>query len=104
MNPSSINILAACVLALFGVAIYGLLVTRNLIKIMIVLQILVKAAVLGLVVAGKMNGQINLSQSIAVTVIVADTVVVIVGLALAIQARQVIGTLDADALSKFRED
>lgn len=104
MNPSSINILAACVLALFGVAIYGLLVTRNLIKIMIVLQIIVKAAVLGLVVAGKMNGQINLSQSIAVTVIVADTVVVIVGLALAIQARQVIGTLDADALSKFRED
>ncbi len=104
MNPSSINILAACVLALFGVAIYGLLVTRNLIKIMIILQIIVKAAVLGLVVAGKMNGQINLSQSIAVTVIVADTVVAIVGLALAIQARLIIGTLDADALSKFRED
>jgi NADH:ubiquinone oxidoreductase subunit K len=104
MNPSSINILAACVLALFGVAIYGLLVTRNLIKIMILLQIIVKAAVLGLVVAGKMNGQINLSQSIAVTVIVADTVVAIVGLALAIQARQIIGTLDANALSKFRED
>jgi NADH:ubiquinone oxidoreductase subunit K len=90
------------VLALLGVSLYGLLVTRNLIKIVLVLQLLVKTAVLALVVAGNQNGQINLSQSLAATVIVADTVVAVIGLALAVQVQQRCGTLDLKQLATLK--
>jgi NADH:ubiquinone oxidoreductase subunit K len=90
------------ILGLFGVGLYGLLITRNLIKIVVVLQILVKSALLALVLAGKLNGQINLGQSLAVTVIVADTIVAVIGLALAVQVQRHCGTLDVQALSTLR--
>jgi NADH:ubiquinone oxidoreductase subunit K len=93
---SELFFLAALILLL--VALYGLLLIRNLIKIVIAIQILIKAAMLALVVAGKVTGQVNLGQSLAVTVIVADTIVVVIGLALAIRAQQRFGTLDVNEI------
>lgn len=97
-----IKIALFTLLALLGVGLYGLLVTRNLIKMVLVLQLLVKTAVLGLVLAGKFNGQINLGQSLAATVIVADTVVAVIGLALAVQVQRRCGTLDLQQLAKLK--
>ncbi|MGD2050758.1 MAG: NADH-quinone oxidoreductase subunit K [Chloroflexota bacterium] len=102
MTISPLSIGVAGLLGLLGVGFYGLLIGRNLIKLIIALQILVKAALLGLIVAGDANGQINLSQSLAVTVIVADTVVAVVGLALAVQVRRQIGTLDVRDLARLK--
>jgi NADH-quinone oxidoreductase subunit K len=90
------------VIGLLGAGFYGLLVSRNLIKIVIALQILVKAALLGLIAAGNVSGQINLGQSLAITVIVADTVVAVVGIALGVQIRRHLGTLDVRDLSHLR--
>ena len=90
------------VLGLLGIGLYGLLISRNLIKLVVALQILVKSALLGLVLAGDMSGQINLSQSLAITVIVADTVVAVIGMALAVQVRRQIGTMDVTELSKLQ--
>ena len=89
-------------LGLLGVGFYGLLTLRNLIKIVIALQILVKAALLGLVLAGKMSGQTYLGQSLAITVLVADTIVAVIGMALAIQVRRQMDTLDVSDLSRLR--
>lgn len=100
MTPLQIGLFG--VLGLLGVGCYGLLITRNLIKIVIVLQILVKAAVLALVLAGAASGQGGLGQSLAATVIVADTMVAVVGLALAVQIRRRFGTADASAISTLR--
>lgn len=90
------------VLALLAIGFYGLLVSRNLIKVVIALQILVKSALLALMVAGNASGQINLSQSLVATVIVADTVVAVIGIALAVQIRQRLGSLDVRELSNLR--
>jgi NADH:ubiquinone oxidoreductase subunit K len=90
------------VVALLGVGFYGLLITRNLIKVVMVLQILVKAVLLALVLAGKLSGNIGLGQSTAATVIVADTIVAVVGLALAVQVRRRFGTLDVPKISTLR--
>ena len=100
LGPLSIGLLA--VAGLLGIALYGLLIARNLIKIVIALQILAKAAALALVLGGRACGQINLGQSLAMTVIVADTVVAVIGLALAVQVRRRFGTLDIRALSTLR--
>lgn len=102
MRLLSMDIGLIGLLGLLGVGFYGLMVSRNLIKVVIALQILVKAALLGLVVAGSECNKINLVQGIGVTVIVADTVVAVIGMAFAIQVRQRLGTLDVRKLSKLR--
>ncbi|MEI7846661.1 MAG: NADH-quinone oxidoreductase subunit K, partial [Chloroflexota bacterium] len=69
MNFSPLSVVLVLILSLFGVGLYGLLITRNLLKIVLVLQILVNSAVLALVLAGKVGGNLGLGQSLAVTVI-----------------------------------
>jgi NADH-quinone oxidoreductase subunit K len=91
------------VLGLIGVGVYGLLISRSLIKIVVALQILVKGAMLALVAAGVASGRTNLGQSLAVTVIVADTVVAVIGLALAVQVKRRLGTLDVKELSSLKK-
>jgi NADH-quinone oxidoreductase subunit K len=97
-----LNIVLFGVIGLLGVGFYGLLITRNLIKIVLVLQILIKAVILALVLAGKLSGNLGLGQSTAATVIVADTIVAVVGLALAVQVRRRFGTLDVPKISTMR--
>jgi NADH:ubiquinone oxidoreductase subunit K len=90
------------VLGLLLIGLYGLLAVRNLFKIIVTLQILVKAAVLALVVAGQTSGRIQLGQSLAVTVIVADTIVAVIALALAVQVKQRLGTVDVGKLDTLK--
>ena len=97
-----LNVILYGVIALLGVGFYGLLVTRNLIKLIMVLQILVKAVILALILAGEVSGNPGLGLSTAATVIVADTIVAVVGLALAVQVRRRFGTLDVPNISTLR--
>lgn len=96
------NVIFLGIAGLLAIGFYGLLVVRNLIKLIIVMQVLVKAVIIGLVAAGNLSGQINVGQSMALTVIVADTVVAVIGLALAVQVKRQRGTLDVDALSTLQ--
>jgi NADH:ubiquinone oxidoreductase subunit K len=69
----------------------------------VALQVLVKGALLALVAAGTASGKINLGQSLAVMVIVVDTVVAVIGLALALQVKRRMGTLDVKELSTLKK-
>ncbi|HSR46746.1 MAG TPA: NADH-quinone oxidoreductase subunit K [Anaerolineales bacterium] len=102
MTISVLTVGVVLVLGLLAVGFYALLASRNLIKVVIGLQILVKGAVLALMLAGSANGQIQVAQSLAVTVIVADTVVAVIGMALAVQIRRRTGTMDVRRLSILR--
>ncbi len=101
MTP--LQVAAIGVLGLIGIGLYGLLITRNLIKVVVALQVLVKGALLALVAAGTVSGKINLGQSLAVMVIVVDTVVAVIGLALALQVKRRMGTLDVKELSTLKK-
>jgi NADH:ubiquinone oxidoreductase subunit K len=102
MSFSPFNIALMGVIGLLGIGFYGLMVSRNLIKIVVALQIMVKGAMLALIAAGQANGQINLGQSMALTLIVADTIVAVMGIALGVQIRRRVGTLDVHDLSSMR--
>ena len=102
MNLSVWHISMIGVIGLLGVGFYGLLACRNLVKLVVAMQILVKGALLALMAAGSTNGKMNLSQSLAMTVIVADTVVAVMGMALAVQVRRRLGTFDVKALASLR--
>jgi NADH-quinone oxidoreductase subunit K len=97
-----LQIVLGGIIGLIGIGLYGLMIVRNMIKMVAVLQILVKGAVLALVVAGNLSGQPQVGQSMAATVIVADTVIAVIGLALAVQVRQHFGTLDLSKINTLK--
>ncbi len=90
------------VIGLFGIGLYCLLVTRNLIRLVVGLQILVKGSMLVLLFVGQIQGVPSVGQSMALTVIVADTIVAVVGLALAVQVKRSVGSLDIADISKLK--
>jgi NADH-quinone oxidoreductase subunit K len=90
------------ILGLVGIGFFALATSRNLIKIIIGLQILVKGALLAFVLAGRVSGNINLGQSLALTVIVVDTVVAVIALALTVQVKRRFGSLDPKDLTTLR--
>ena len=102
MTLSLFELAAIAVMALLGIGFYGLLAMRHMIKLIVALQILEKGALLALVLASASSGDLNLGQSLAVTVIVVDTIVAVVGLALAVKVKEHFGTLDVHALSRLR--
>jgi NADH-quinone oxidoreductase subunit K len=102
MHVSLSLVAAIASVELVALGLIGLLVTRNLIKVVVGLQILVKGAMIALVLAGKLSGQLQTGQTLALTVIVADTIVSVVALAFAVQVRRQFGTLDLQALSTLR--
>ena len=78
------------------------LMTRNLIRVIVALQIMVKGAMLALVFVGQVIGQPSVGQSMALTVIVADTLIAVIGLALAVQVKRHVGSLDLEDISKLK--
>jgi multisubunit Na+/H+ antiporter MnhC subunit len=102
MSQQVWTIALVAVFALVAIGIYGLLILRNLIKIVVALQVFAKGAILLMVAAGGVAGKPAIGQSLAITVIVADTVVTVMALALAIQVRRWCGTLDSRAISTLR--
>lgn len=66
------------VLLLLIVGIYCLLMTRNFIRMLIGLEILTKAATLLIILAGYVSGRLALAQSLAITLIVIEVVVITV--------------------------
>jgi NADH-quinone oxidoreductase subunit K len=98
----NLSFVVLAIIGLLGIGLYTLLVMRNLIKIIVGLQIMVKGAILAMIAAGQAAGQPEVGESMALTVIVADTIVAVVGLALAVQIRRYVGTLDVRVLSILR--
>ncbi len=92
----------AGVVLLLAVGLYGLLVSRHLIKVVVALQIMTKAAIVALVVAGNAVGRVNLAQSVVLTVIVVDTITAVLALALIVQIKRQTATLDAAELARLK--
>jgi NADH:ubiquinone oxidoreductase subunit K len=102
MNGDVWTVVIVAVVGLVAIGIYGLLILRNLIKIVVALQVFAKGTILIMVAAGGMAGKPAIGQSLAITVLVADTVIAVVALALAIQVRRWCGTLDTRVISTLR--
>ena len=102
MTFSFADMIIIGVLCLFGIGIYALLTMRNLIRIIVALQLLVKSIILFVILAGKITGQMALAQSMSMTVIVADTIVAVLGMTLAVQIRRSTNSLDIKDITHLR--
>jgi NADH-quinone oxidoreductase subunit K len=57
---------------------YLIVITYNMIRMLIGLEILIKAVTLGIIVAGYLSGQMATAQAMVITIIVLEVVVMIV--------------------------
>ena len=86
---------------MFALGLTGLLVRRNLIFILMSLEIMLNAAGLAFVVAGSRWGQAD-GQIVFIFILSMAAAEVSVGLALVLQIYRRFKTLDADAASEMR--
>jgi NADH-quinone oxidoreductase subunit K len=86
---------------LFGVGLLGVLVRRNIMFILMSIEVMLNAAGLAFVVAGSRWGQAD-GQIMFLFILAMAAAEVAVGLALVLQLYHRIGTLDADAAATLR--
>ncbi|MEO0108844.1 MAG: NADH-quinone oxidoreductase subunit NuoK [candidate division WOR-3 bacterium] len=103
MTASTIWLYDLVVVAiLFVIGLAGLVVMRNLIKLLIALEVLTKAVSLALVASGYAQRNPHLMQAVVVTLIVVEVVVVAVALALIISIYRRTGSLDIRKLTRLK--
>lgn len=97
--PMQYGLLLAAVL--FALGVIGLLMRRNLVFMLISVEIMLNAAGLAFIVAGARWGQAD-GQIFFILILTLAAAEVSVGLALILQFFYGMSTLDADAASKMR--
>ncbi|MRR51430.1 MAG: NADH-quinone oxidoreductase subunit K [Rhodocyclaceae bacterium] len=86
----------------FFIGLYALLTGRNMIRLLIGLEIMTKAVVLVFIMAGYARGEEFLTQSYIITFIVVEVTLMAVALALVITAYRNTGSLDVRGLARLK--
>jgi NADH-quinone oxidoreductase subunit K len=84
------------------VGFYGLLVTKNLIRTMLCLEILTKGITLLIIIAGYSTGRIALAQTLAITLIIIEVAVVVVALGIILCLHKNTGSTDTDTVRNLK--
>lgn len=87
---------------LFFIGLYCLLTSRNMVKLLIGMEIMAKSAVLSFIAAGYARGETFFSQSMVITFIVIEVSLVAVALALVINTYRNTESLDIRNLSRLK--
>lgn len=87
---------------LLFIGLYSMLVTRNLLRLLIGVEVLSKACILAIILAGVKIQNIPLAEAIVMSYIIIEVVVVSAGLALALKAYKQNGTLDIWKMNRLR--
>lgn len=95
-----LNIVFAFILFFLG--LYCLLSMRNLIKLLIGIEIIAKGVTLALISASAAKGLILTGQSLVITFIVVEVSAIAVALALVINLYRHTGSLDVKKLTKLK--
>jgi len=83
-------------------ALYCILVSRNLIRMLIGLELLVKAVTLLIALAGYLGGHMALAQTMIITMIVIEVVVIAVAAGIVIGAHRHNHSLDVRTLRNLK--
>jgi multisubunit Na+/H+ antiporter MnhC subunit len=97
-----IRVMAIFLPLLFLTGFYCVIVTRNLIRTLIGLEILTKGVTLLLVVAGYLTGRTAFSQACVITMIVLEAVVLAVAAGIIVNAFQHTDSLDTRDLENLK--
>ena len=90
------------IILLFICGFYCILVTRNLMRAIIGLELLIKAVTLLMIVTGYVSGKPALTQAFVITVIVIEVVLVVVAGGIALRVFHHNDNLDVRKLTKLK--
>ena len=90
------------IIMLFVAGFYCILVTRNLVKALIGLEILTKAVTLLFVIVGHATGNEALTQALVITMIVIEVVVIVVAAGVIVSVYRHDESLDGRNLRKLK--
>ena len=93
---------SALSVALFIVGLVGLLTQRNTIRQVISLKIVLQGVVLQLIEAGRANGDPSLAQSMVISSLIVEAVVIAIALALIVNVYRHYPSGDVDDMSRLR--
>ncbi len=105
MDTNSLQTLYGCGMgaALLLIAgLYCILVNRNLIRILIGIELLTKAVTLLLIVAGVVTNSVGFAQALVITLIVVEVVVIVVAAGIVIGTFQRTDSLDVRELQSLK--
>ncbi len=91
-----------CVACLCAIGVYCLIVTGNLIRAIIGLELITKGLTLLIGLAGYVTGNIALAQAYIITLIVIEVVVVVVAGGIIVSIFKTNGTIDIRVLRKLK--
>jgi multisubunit Na+/H+ antiporter MnhC subunit len=87
---------------LFIIGLYCILVTQNLIRALIGLEILIKAVTLLLILSGYITGHTALSQAVVITLIVVEVVIITVAVGVVLGIHTHNRSLDATKIRNLK--
>ena len=90
------------IIMLFIAGLYCILVTRNLVRVLIGLELLTKSVTLLLILGGYMTGKVALAQAIVITLIVIEVVVIAVMAGVILSIYRHTGSLDASNIKSLK--
>ena len=100
MTAVSIAVMVTALLLILT-GMYCLMRTRHIIRIILAIELAMKAITLLLICAGLVNGNMALAQAYVVTMIVAEVVVAVVAAGIAVSVFRRYGSMDLGNLTKL---
>ena len=95
-------IFSVYIIVLFVMGLYCILVTLNLVRALIGIEILMKAVTLLIIISGQACGSPALSQTMIITLIVIETVFIAVAMGIVLCVYKHTGSLDTRNLTKLK--
>lgn len=87
---------------LIAIGLYGIVVTRNLMRILLSVEILTKAVTLVMIGAGYETGQMGMAQSFVITIIVLEVMLLVIATGILFGAYKNNGSLMTDKLNNLK--
>ena len=100
MNVLTLTLMSTA-LALIALGVFMLVMTSNMIRVVLAVEVMMKAVTLLLIYAGQINGQLGLAQTFIVTQIVLEIVLAAVASGLVINIYRKTGQRELRKLNKL---
>lgn len=90
------------IILLFTCGLYCIIVTRNLIRAIIGMELLIKSATLLFIVIGSVTGREAITQCLVITVIIIEVIVAVIAGGISLRIYRHTNSLDARSLTKLK--
>jgi NADH-quinone oxidoreductase subunit K len=101
VSPALNTWLTIVSLTLFGLGLVCLLTQRNVLKQVIGLKVMLQGVVLGLILAGHLQGDVRFAQAMVISALIVEAVIIVVALALIVNVFRHYPSGDVDDLRRL---